>query len=215
MPWFPYTLDVVTSPHQKIEEDKQTVAVPPPRTLTSPFQAPCVIHQPFFTEYLNWQTQPIQMHYPQLLPRNQQNFCKAKWTKDPETEPVIRKLVRRELATLRGKNEQKNLLGNVLFPLIKDHEPDLAGKITGMLLEMENDDLLELLGDSTALKRKLMQAMKVLQSFSKTEWPGPTRGFVGVWGREAAAYAGMHRVPVRGGPLFCSGCRGFGMMLPT
>merc|ERR1719502_2223095 len=41
--------------------------------------------------------------------------------------------------------QQKQLLGERLFPLIQNIEPQLAGKITGMLLEMDNGELLNLL----------------------------------------------------------------------
>ena len=34
--------------------------------------------------------------------------------------------------------QQKQLLGERLFPLVANVQPDLAGKITGMLLEMDN-----------------------------------------------------------------------------
>ncbi|RXG54398.1 Polyadenylate-binding protein 4 [Armadillidium vulgare] len=41
--------------------------------------------------------------------------------------------------------EQKQMLGERLFPLIREFYPDLAGKITGMLLEIDNSDLLHML----------------------------------------------------------------------
>merc|ERR1719291_949653 len=59
--------------------------------------------------------------------------------------------------------QQKQLLGERLFPLIQNIEPQLAGKITGMLLEMDNGELLNLLESPDALQAKIMEALSVLQ----------------------------------------------------
>jgi polyadenylate-binding protein len=40
--------------------------------------------------------------------------------------------------------QQKQLLGEALFPKIQVMQADLAGKITGMLLEMDNSELVNL-----------------------------------------------------------------------
>ena len=48
-------------------------------------------------------------------------------------------------------------------------QPDLAGKITGMLLEMDNQELINLLGSQEALDGKVNEAIAVLNEFSKAE----------------------------------------------
>lgn len=47
--------------------------------------------------------------------------------------------------------------------------PDLAGKITGMLLEMDNNELLHLLDAPDAMNAKVNEALIVLHEFSGKE----------------------------------------------
>ncbi|CDJ59018.1 polyadenylate-binding protein, putative [Eimeria maxima] len=58
---------------------------------------------------------------------------------------------------------QKQMLGERLFPLIARHQPELAGKITGMMLEMDNSELLILLESESQLKNKIEEALGVLR----------------------------------------------------
>jgi len=51
--------------------------------------------------------------------------------------------------------EQKQMLGERLFPLINSMYPELAGKITGMLLEIDNSELLHMLESRESLKAKV------------------------------------------------------------
>lgn len=59
-------------------------------------------------------------------------------------------------------SEQKQMLGERLFPLIEQMYPALAGKITGMLLEIDNSELLHMLEDNVSLKSKVEEAVAVL-----------------------------------------------------
>jgi len=60
--------------------------------------------------------------------------------------------------------EQKQMLGEQLYPIIQSLQPELAGKITGMLLEMENSEILHMLEDSASLNSKVSEAVAVLQA---------------------------------------------------
>merc|ERR1719461_1012297 len=72
----------------------------------------------------------------------------------------------RELAgMLAGMSNQqaKQVIGEKLFVMIQHRTPQLAGKITGMLLEMDNTELLMLLEDNMALTKKVNEAVAVLR----------------------------------------------------
>lgn len=65
--------------------------------------------------------------------------------------------------------EQKQMLGEVLYMRIAPAAGELAGKITGMLLEMDNSELLHLLDAPDALNAKVAEAMIVLQEYQSKE----------------------------------------------
>merc|ERR1719436_415836 len=58
---------------------------------------------------------------------------------------------------------QKQMIGERLHPAIAKLQPALAGKITGMMLEMDNGELLMLLESEQQLRGKVDEAMRVLQ----------------------------------------------------
>jgi len=69
------------------------------------------------------------------------------------------------------EEEQKQMLGERLFPLIQRQHANLAGKITGMLLDNNNTELLHLLESPAALKGKVEEAVTVLQAHNWPETP--------------------------------------------
>lgn len=62
------------------------------------------------------------------------------------------------------QQDQKQMLGERLFPLIQSTQPELAGKITGMLLEIDNAELLHMLESREALQMKVDEAVSVLRA---------------------------------------------------
>ncbi|KAJ5246044.1 hypothetical protein N7468_001027 [Penicillium chermesinum] len=65
--------------------------------------------------------------------------------------------------------QQKQMLGEALYPKIQAQQPELAGKITGMLLEMDNAELLGLLDDEDALRAKVDEALSVYDEYMKNK----------------------------------------------
>lgn len=63
--------------------------------------------------------------------------------------------------------DQKQILGEHLYPIIYDFYPELAGKITGMLLEMKNPKLLNLMQDPALLRKKVDEAFEVLRDHQR------------------------------------------------
>lgn len=56
---------------------------------------------------------------------------------------------------MRSVTPDNFFLGERLFPLIQSMHPTLAGKITGMLLEIDNSELLHMLESPESLRSKV------------------------------------------------------------
>ncbi|KAJ0685854.1 hypothetical protein HanLR1_Chr11g0407761 [Helianthus annuus] len=66
-------------------------------------------------------------------------------------------------------SEQRTMLGENLYPLVEQLEPESAAKITGMLLEMDQTEVLHLLESPDALKAKVAEAKEVLRNVSQQQ----------------------------------------------
>lgn len=61
------------------------------------------------------------------------------------------------------------MLGESLYPLVDQIEHDMAAKVTGMLLEMDQTEVLHLLESPEALKAKVAEAMEVLRNVAQQQ----------------------------------------------
>lgn len=73
------------------------------------------------------------------------------------------------LLATASQSEQKQMIGERLFPLVQEYQPTLAGKITGMLLEIDNTELLHMLEQRELLGAKVEEAVQVLQAHQAKE----------------------------------------------
>ncbi|KAJ9670671.1 hypothetical protein PVL29_026920 [Vitis rotundifolia] len=71
-------------------------------------------------------------------------------------------------------DQQRTLLGENLYPLVDQLEHEMAAKVTGMLLEMDQTEVLHLLESPEALKAKVAEAMEVLRNVAQQQANNPT-----------------------------------------
>ncbi|GFH07450.1 polyadenylate-binding protein, partial [Haematococcus lacustris] len=85
----------------------------------------------------------------------------------PPNTPIVEPTAPIDLAELEaaGPKQRKQILGERLYSLVEGLvKPKLVGKITGMLLEMDNSDLLILLDSQESLIAKVKEAIDVLKA---------------------------------------------------
>lgn len=108
---------------------------------------------------------PGNKNYPnRAIPRDM-NAAPVSMPQDPRSSLL-------QVLAAASPQDQKQMIGERLFPLIKQLESTRAGKITGMLLEMDNSDLLELLESPQDLEAKVREAVDVLVAHEKSASEG-------------------------------------------
>ncbi|XP_066125652.1 polyadenylate-binding protein 4 isoform X8 [Saccopteryx bilineata] len=101
--------------------------------------------------------------------------------------------------------EQKQMLGERLFPLIQTMHSNLAGKITGMLLEIDNSELLHMLESPESLRSKVDEAVAVLQAHhAKKEAAQKDTAAATDTVRTSKVQNGSHQVKIKVSAGLCS-----------
>ena len=115
---------------------------------------------------------PTHSQHPQQRPHSRPSNPPPKITM-----PTANDRLTRSLLAAASPGQQKQLIGEQLYPQVKLFlaKPELAGQVTGMLLELENEELLMLIDNDIQLNIKINQAMQVLEhearkpNYSRTE----------------------------------------------
>lgn len=80
----------------------------------------------------------------------------------PQPPPSATAMLMQQLHSATPDN-RRVILGETLYPLISKVEPLAAAKITGMLLEMDQSEVLHLIDSPESLQSKIVEALKVLK----------------------------------------------------
>ena len=78
-----------------------------------------------------------------------------------------------ELASISSPEQQKEFLGNKLFPLVLERvkHADITSKVTGELLELDNDELCRLIGSQDALSAKIDEVKTEIEACEPSSFP--------------------------------------------
>jgi len=112
-----------------------------------------------FGDQISQQVPMPQQPQQQVVPQQQQ-------AQQPQqqAEPAQVELTAEALASAQP-SEQKQMLGERIYPLVQEQiGGDQAGKVTGMLLEIENNELLMMIENKDMLKERIKEACDVLAS---------------------------------------------------
>lgn len=99
---------------------------------------------------------PMPMGYPQMMPMPmpmQGGYM------PPTQIPVQERPI--PPPALEVLPNEKDLLGERLYPLVEKKNPEYASKITGMLLEMEVEQIQNIIRDQNQLDKWIAEALKV------------------------------------------------------
>lgn len=115
---------------------------------------------------------PVPQMQQQVVPQQQQQ---QQVQAAPAGDSAPTELTAEALASAQP-SEQKQMLGERIYPLVQEQiGNDQAGKVTGMLLEIENNELLMMIENKDMLKERIKEACDVLASHIE---PGVTPSVV-------------------------------------
>lgn len=91
----------------------------------------------------------------------------------PISQPMSTSTLASALANA-NPDQQRMMLGETLYPLVDQLEHENSAKVTGMLLEMDQTEVLHLLESPEALKAKVAEAMDVLHNVAQQQQSSPS-----------------------------------------
>jgi len=131
--------------------------------------------QPFpNTNQFPQQPHPHPTHQHPQQPHPQQMQRKPRTAKSMPNQRNQRQIIHgnepltSQILTSVSEEQRKLLIGERLYPKIAELCPESAPKVTGMLLEMDNTELLHLLETDASLQQKVEEALNVLQNYSQS-----------------------------------------------
>lgn len=86
----------------------------------------------------------------------------------PPMQPPMQAPVPMQSQSMRELPNDKEQLGEYLYPLVEGKNPAYAAKITGMLLEMEIKQIHNIIMDPNQLDKWIGEAMRVLTKTEQT-----------------------------------------------
>ena len=107
------------------------------------------------------------------LPADRQSASGASATAPAAADGKTEGSVPLDMKALSDANadEQKQILGEALFPMVFKQQPEQAGKITGMLLEIDNAEIVHMIESQESLKAKIDEAVEVLKAHQQPASP--------------------------------------------
>ncbi|XP_074057505.1 polyadenylate-binding protein 1-like [Macrotis lagotis] len=112
-------------------------------------------------------------HAPGVQNNPQQPFSNSplisKLTHNPRRHMSKQEALTASMLASATPQQQKQTLGERLFPLIQKIHPTLAGKVTGMLLQINNSEIVHMLESPNLLLSKVNEAVAVLKAHQAKE----------------------------------------------
>jgi len=72
--------------------------------------------------------------------------------------------------------DSKQLVGEILYPKVYSISPENVGKLTGMLLELSNAELVNILNDEATLRLRVDEALVIYNDFLQKEGAAAAAG---------------------------------------